>query len=448
MSEDAGGKEYLHADFSSVELFADVDYTTDGTLTLDGGVGRVSGESITFRNAFGGRDAVVREGREYTITVKVSADAARTFTLSVDGTDVRVSETTADGTLTLRYTASATDVARGVTSLKISADAADFTVDELVVADTALVAIASADLTVYRAKSPTLAAEDFAAKSNITLSSDFKYNMYFRIAPNLTVTVGGVTEDLTSPEIVTIDGIAYLKVCRAIAPKNGTDKIGAEITFAAAKGERRSTYTLSIPKYAKKIDSGTYDETTKTLMRDILSYISSAMIYFGTSTDEKQKILTDIIGSAYNSTLTAEKVGLTEENNVASDPGNTLSDLCLNLDATPAFVFYLKEGKEALADSFRFTSASGAPLTVTVKKETSGQKRTYLEVTTYAYAMGDTLSFTYTDEEGTQTGTYHLAAYYGGKTSDANLPTLLLRLAKYSQSASLYRDSVLNPEGN
>ena len=280
--------------------------------------------------------------------------------------------------------------------------------------------------------------------------------MYFRIAPNLTVTAGGVTEDLTSPEIVTIDGIAYLKVCRAIAPKNGTDKIGAEITFAAAKGERRSTYTLSIPKYAKKIDSGTYDETTKTLMRDILSYISSAMIYFGTSTDEKQKILTDIIGSAYNSTLTAEKVGLTEENNVASDPGNTLSDLCLNLDATPAFVFYLKEGKESLAGSFRFTSASGAPLTVTVKKEASGQKRTYLEVTTYAYAMGDTLTFTYTDENGKQTGTYHLAAYYYGihpeeagiteeqKAKREELQALTLRLAKYAQSASAYRNSVIN----
>ncbi len=458
VSEDAGGKEYLHADFSSVELFADVDYTTDGTLTLDGGVGRVSGESITFRNAFGGRDAVVQEGREYTITVKVSADAARTFTLSVDGTDVRVSETTADGTLTLRYTASAADVARGVTSLTISADAADFTVDELVVADTSLVAIESAALTVYREKSPTLAAEDFAAKSNITLSSDFKYNMYFRIAPNLTVTAGGVTEDLTSPEIVTIDGIAYLKVCRAIAPKNGTDKIGAEITFAAAEGERRSTYTLSIPKYAKKIvNNAAYDATTQTLMKDILSYISSAMTYFGTSTDEKQNTITDIIGENYNSGLTAEAVGLTEENNIASDPGNALSALCLNLDATPAFVFYLKEGKESLADSFKFRSASGAPLAVTVKKEAGKDGRTYLEVTTYAYAMGDKLTFTYTDENGAeQEGTYYLAAYYYGihpeeagiteeqKAKREELQTLTLRLAKYAQSATAYRNSVIN----
>ena len=63
--------------------------------------------------------------------------------------------------------------------------------------------------------------------------------------------------------------------------------------------------------------------------------------------------------------------------------------------------------------------------------------------------MGDTLSFTYTDEnEVLQKGTYHLAAYYGGETSDANLSLLLLRLAKYARSAKAYHDSVLNPEGN
>ena len=172
------------------------------------------------------------------------------------------------------------------------------------------------------------------------------------------------------------------------------------------------------------------------------------MTYFDTTTNEAQKTITDIIGESYNSGLTAADVGL-DKTGTATDSGNALSTVCLNLEATPSFIFYLKEGKESLADTFKVTSASGAPLTVTVKKETSGEKRTYLEVTTYAYAMGDTLTFTYTDEEGAQTGTYHLAAYYQGETSDANLSPLLLRLAKYAQSAALYRTSILNkPEGN
>ena len=74
--------------------------------------------------------------------------------------------------------------------------------------------------------------------------------------------------------------------------------------------------------------------------------------------------------------------------------------------------------------------------------------------------MGDTLSFTYTDENGTQTGTYHLAAYYYGihpeeegiadalKVQREQLQALTLRLAKYASSARVYRDSVLNPEEN
>ena len=279
----------------------------------------------------------------------------------------------------------------------------------------------------------------FCVKANITLSSDFLYHLYIPVLPALTgLTLEGEVLDLPALPTKVIDGTLYYIVTRPIAAKEGADTFTLTAAVNADGKTLTGNYTISIPNYAKKITDGDYDDTTKTLMRDMLSYISASMTYFGTSTGEKQKTITDIVGENYNAHLTAASVGL-EREGTATDSGGALNTVCLHLSATPAFVFYLKEGKENLAPTFRFTAESGAPLTVKTKRATDG--RTYLEVTTYAYGMGDLLTFTY-GENGEYRGTYHLAAYYG--TTDAeseNLKTLLVRLAKYSAAAKTYRDS-------
>ena len=257
--------------------------------------------------------------------------------------------------------------------------------------------------------------------------------------PALTgLTLEGEVLDLPTLPTKVIDGTLYYIVTRPIAAKEGADTFTLTAAVNADGKTLTGNYTISIPNYAKKITDGDYDDTTKTLMRDMLSYISASMTYFGTSTGEKQKTITDIVGENYNAHLTAASVGLDREG-TATDSGGALNTVCLHLSATPAFVFYLKEGKENLAPTFRFTAESGAPLTVKTKRAADG--RTYLEVTTYAYGIGDLLTFTY-GESGESRGTYHLAAYYG--TTDAggeNLKTLLVRLAKYSAVAKAYRDS-------
>lgn len=286
----------------------------------------------------------------------------------------------------------------------------------------------------------------FRVKGNMTLSSDFLYHLYVPVLDGVTsLTLDGKILDLTTLPTAVIDGTLYYVTTTAIAPKNGTEEIVLNVTVNDRGTARQATYRVSIPKYAEKIISdttGTYDDTTKTLMRDILAYIDAAMTYFGTSTEEKQKAITDIIGADYPPDLGAGDVGLTTPG-TATDTGKALASVRLNLDATPSFLFYLEKGKESAASSFRFTSASGAPLTVKIKREESGEKRVYLEVTTYAYAMGDLLSFTYTDENGEESGTYHLAAYYlTTPAENTALQALVIRLAKYSASAAAYRASV------
>ena len=448
-TEEAGGIILYRLDFSSIPLFVERDYTSDGDVTLSEGRAETTGRTITFENLIGGLSP--EEGKTYRLRAKVDAPSDTTVTLTLDGTGASVSRV-GGGTLALTYVATAEDILRGFSCATITAQTAGFAVEELEFSsDTSAAVAATPILSVGVAEEVTFDEKALRVKSNITLYTDFLYHAYVPVISALTsLTLDGETLDLANLPTKVIDGTLYYVVTKPIAPKDGTKAFTLKATVLADGKTKTATYNLSIPTYAAKIvGNGTYDAVTQTLMKDILSYIESATVYFNTKSESTEAAIRKVIDAAYNSTLTAEEVGLTEENKVATDSGKALSTVCLNLDAKPSFIFYLEAGKEALADTFKFESASGAPLTVTAKKETSGQKRTYLEVTTYAYAMGDTLSFTYTDEnEVLQKGTYHLAAYYGGETSDANLSTLLLRLAKYARSAKAYRDSVLNPEGN
>ncbi len=129
----------------------------------------------------------------------------------------------------------------------------------------------------------------------------------------------------------------------------------------------------------------------------------------------------------------------------ADDNGHLIDTACLNLGATPAFVFYLKEGVEKeVAESFCFTtSVSGASLDRVVGYDEESE-RYFIEVTAYAYGMKDALNFTYKDENGTtQNGSYNLAAYYVSPVASEETKTLVRALAQYADSAKAYRESVI-----
>ncbi|HBJ19027.1 MAG TPA: hypothetical protein DDY70_04730, partial [Clostridiales bacterium] len=310
-----------------------------------------------------------------------------------------------------------------------------------------------ADLTV----TPTLelkSAEDTSdldpatvkVKSNITLSSDFRYNVYVPALDEIKeITLDGEAAGLFGLEKVTIDGKEYYRVSKNLAAKDGTDTFTVKVLIDNGKTQVTKTYRVSIPNYAAKLlATEGAGEAAKTVVRDALAYIKAAKEYFGTLTEDDSATLdanlTDFVGKS------AEELGLTADNKVTSDSGNTVDTACLNLGATPAFVFYLKAGtSETIAKSFRFTSASGAPLTTTVKKADDG--RIYLEVTAYAYGMTGTLSFTYTDADGAaQSGSYNLAAYYVSPVATEKTQALVLALAQYAEAAKAYRNSVLKGE--
>ena len=274
----------------------------------------------------------------------------------------------------------------------------------------------------------------FRVKSNITLWSDFGYNTYVPVLDAVKeITLDGKSPALYTLEKKVIDGQSYYCVPFRIAAKDGTDTHTLEVKLHVNGELRTKTYNVSLPNYAKKLLASTgVGEEAKTLVRDMLSYVGEAMTCFGTSTAQKQETIATLIGADYNGALAAEKLPAVSQ----TVPG--LSSARLSLGATPAFIFYPENA--TLADTFRFTAGS-VPLTSAVKVGDDG--RTYIEVTTYAYGMLRTVSYTYTDADGkTQSGSYNLAAYYAYDGLSAQTKSLVLHLAKYADSANAYKNSV------
>ncbi|HBJ19398.1 MAG TPA: hypothetical protein DDY70_06660, partial [Clostridiales bacterium] len=286
-------------------------------------------------------------------------------------------------------------------------------------------------LTYGTAQSSDFDAATFKVKTNISLYSDFRFHAYVPAIKEVKeISLDGTVLPLYDLERVMIEGTEFYRVTKEIAAKYGADSFTVRVLLDSGEGAVTRAYRLSIPSYAKKILAGDYSDETKALMKDMLSYISAAMTYFGTATMEKTETITSVIGShdgSLDPTALPEGVQVT--------PG--LASACLRLDATPAFAFFVSD--PTTAESFRF-SAGGAPLACEIRTAEDG--RTYIEVTTYAYGMLRTVNYTYTDADGkTASGSYNLTAYY--ENTSESTQALVLALAGYAASATAYRNSVI-----
>lgn len=271
----------------------------------------------------------------------------------------------------------------------------------------------------------------FSVKGNLTLASDFRYHLYFSVDDAIVgAELDGVRLSLSDLERVVIDGKEYYRVTRRLAAKEGAETFTLKVMLDDGTVRGTLTYLSSIPKYAERIFAGE-DETTKALMRDILSYMDAAMTYFGTEEEEKHQTIADLIGEDYDGTLPADALPTAEE----TVPG--LYSVRLNLGATPSFRFYPKEGVDLAA--FTFAPGEGILGTEVITDE---EGRQCFEVTAYAYAMLNTVRYTYTDAEGAHAGAFNLSAYYAADNVSAGTKTLTLHLAKYVASAAAYRESI------
>lgn len=284
----------------------------------------------------------------------------------------------------------------------------------------------------YKMTVPGMTDIDFTPKSSITLGAELVYNIYVPTVDYLkSFTIDGKTYENLEP-LTLDDGNQYYHISVSLPASEAARNIVLVATVTINGKDYSGTWTMSIPKYAKKvIESGATEEEV-TLVKDVLSYIRAAYAYFDKVDEEQIAKIDAILGENYDANHTPVL------NGSAQAPSVGLKFATYILNATSAIRFHIT----GEADLYAFY-VNGNKLKTVVGTDDNG---TYIEMDVYAYAMGETITYTI---DGVESGSYHINCYYTFVTTDeeykdnAELINLVARFAKYCESAAAYRNSVL-----
>ena len=270
----------------------------------------------------------------------------------------------------------------------------------------------------------------FAPKTSITLGDNLVLNVYIPADHLLNFTFDGITYSdftaLKSNEVKINEKLYYL-MKTPVAAAEGLREVKLVATINAEGNTITGSFTISIPKYAKKVLESSSD-IEKQIVRDVLSYIRAAYNYFDPTNADAITVIDSIIGARYDETSPYAPEGSTV------DPSG-LKAATFSLDSTPALKLYLPDGADASKYSFKI---NGRDVEFNVGSDSIG---TYAKMDIYAYTICETVTY-YVD--GTEGGSYNIASYHAwAKTqNDESLVNLVERFWKYSQSARDYRNSV------
>ena len=262
----------------------------------------------------------------------------------------------------------------------------------------------------------------YKIKTSITLWSNFVYNIYIPEANFNKAIVNGADAVAT---LVEIDGVNYYHVSVNIPAPESLDDIKLTVRLNSGSATVDANWTLNVLNYTKSVINGSYDDTTKTLMKDMLVYASAAHTYFENELDSVKAAEVALLTDGYTKEMpTGEAKKPTEK--------TYFTDVMVNLDKIPSFRFTLASGYTAEDFTFKVGNRNATVI--------AGDG--YVEVVMYAYMMLDDVTFTV--KETGVTESYNLYAYYEyAKTlNNANLTAIVEALMKYSVSAKAYRESV------
>ena len=275
----------------------------------------------------------------------------------------------------------------------------------------------------------------FVPKVSLTLYSDFAYNIYVPVRDFIKlVKINGEAVTLTEDMITEVDGVPCYKITKTLAAKEAATDFTLTVTVELNDGRTASAkWTLGILKYLDKLlTDSSISKEERALAEDILVYIKTAYAYFNME-DAKE------VGDRVDSILGKE--GLVDAN-VTGEAVNTtegLASATVVLGAEVAFKF--TPADPADADKFVFTQ-NGRALKSEIVTENG---KTYILVTTYAYGITDTVSYTaQISDNVTYSGSFNLKAYYDYAVGQSmtDVAEMVRALWQYSESAEVYRASV------
>ena len=261
---------------------------------------------------------------------------------------------------------------------------------------------------------------DFTPKSSITLGSELVYNVYVP-ASNLlkSFTVDGETYENLTP-VTLDDGKQYYLVSVALEASEAARNIVLKVTMTIDGKDYTGTFTMSIPKYAKKILASDANEVETTLVKDVLAYIRSAYTFFNdTTVPEIDEILDDYKSTTVIDTSNAKKTV------------TGLSGATFVLGANPAIRFYFSGAYAYNLFSFKVGNRA-----LEITDDNYNASENYVEFSLYAYEMTEVFSYEIAETE--IKGEYNLISYYAYASGDgendyneANEDELTDLVAKY-----------------
>ena len=282
--------------------------------------------------------------------------------------------------------------------------------------------------TTYIIREKTLVS--FTPKTSITLSNALIYNVYVPVCDELkSFTLDGVKyTDLSTivSKIVDVNGEKYYLFAIELPSAEAARDVILKATVTVDGKDYTGSWTMSIPKYAKKVIETSESDLEKTLVKDVLAYIQSAYNYFvDYNTEEEIMRVTALIdeilvmGGDYDGTPTIS-------GETSKDQSGMVTDVTLNLDYKPTIRFYVTD------TNVEFKIGNEVLKTV---KDIDGA---YVELDVNAYVLAETITF----GDG---GSYHISTYLEGAFGQDH-ENLVACFVKYVESAADYRDSVIGAE--
>ena len=228
-------------------------------------------------------------------------------------------------------------------------------------------------------------------------------------------------------EEVDLDGDKFYRISIPLGSSEACRSITLTAEVSVNGVTARGSFSFGIIKYAEKVLDGDFD-VEKQLVKDVLSYVRAAYVYFNINDAESIARIDDILDEGYDEENMPVLNGSAEEN------VSGLKSARLVLDATPSIRFALPDGADASRYEF---FVNGVKVKTLIAKDGS-----YIDLDVYAYALCETVTYTI---DGVESGSYHLNAYYEwSKTQDyEGLESLVARFAKYCESAAEYREYCL-----
>ena len=266
----------------------------------------------------------------------------------------------------------------------------------------------------------------FVPKTSITLAAALIYNVYVPVCDEVKSFVldGVIYTDMSSivDKIVVVDGKEYYVFAIELPSADAGRDVVLEVVMSISGNDYSGTWTMSVPKYAKKVieleGSTTFE---KQLAKDVLAYVKAAYNYFADyNTEEEIARVNALVDSIIGADYTSVPVSSGATNTIAP-----VTSVTLVLEAKPAIRFYVTD------TNVKFY-ANGKKLNTVSGEDENGA---YVEIGVYAYALCETITYG-------NGGSYHVSSFVEGAV-ETDYEALVKAFVKYTESAKKYRDEAI-----